>query len=52
MFTAAELLRLIEAIYAGILDATAWEAAIVGLCRAFGGEAALLALTDCTQPRR
>ena len=46
MFTAAELLSLIEAIYAGILDEAAWQAAIAGLCRAFDGEAALLVLSD------
>ena len=46
MFTATELLRLVEAIYAGVLDASAWEAAIVGFCRAFGGEAAALPLQD------
>lgn len=51
MFTTLELLGLIEAIYAGILDDTAWEAAIVRLCRAFGGEAALLVLTDWEQKR-
>jgi hypothetical protein len=46
MFTPAELLLLVESIYAGILDPAAWEAAIAGLCRAFDGEAALLVLTD------
>ena len=46
MFTAAELLPLIEAIYAGILDDAAWEGAIVRLCRALGGEGAALTLQD------
>lgn len=46
MFTTQELLTLIETIYAGILDQTAWEAAIAGLCRAFDGEAGLLVLSD------
>ena len=46
MFTAGELLALIEEIYAGILDQAAWEAAIARLCRALGGEAAALSLHD------
>ena len=46
MFTAGELLQLVESIYAGILDPVAWEAAVAGLCRAFDGEAALLVVTD------
>lgn len=44
MFTTAELLQLIESIYAGILDSAAWEAAIGVWCRAFGGERAALSL--------
>ncbi|MGD9510866.1 MAG: helix-turn-helix transcriptional regulator [Geminicoccaceae bacterium] len=44
MFNSQELLVLIEAIYAGILDPAAWEAALVGLCRAFGGAGAALNL--------
>jgi PAS domain-containing protein len=46
MFTAAEILALVDTIYAGILDTTAWEAAIVEICRAIGGETAALALHD------
>lgn len=46
MFTAEELLALVEAIYAGILDPMAWTSAIERICWAFGGEAALLVLTD------
>ena len=46
MFTAGELLALIEGIYAGILDQAAWDAAIARLCRAMGGEAAALSLHD------
>ena len=46
MFTAEEFLAMIDAIYAGILDQAAWEAAVARLCRAFGGEAAALSLHD------
>ena len=38
MFTVAKFLQLIDGIYAGILATTAWEAAVAGLCREFGGD--------------
>jgi DNA-binding CsgD family transcriptional regulator len=51
MFTAAELLPLIEAIYAGIVDQAAWEAALLHLCKVFDGEVALLVLSDSEKMR-
>src|SRR3954471_8563293 len=46
MFIAAEFFQPVDAIYGGILEASDWEAALVAVCRAFGGDQATLALHD------
>jgi DNA-binding CsgD family transcriptional regulator len=51
MFTTAELLQLIDTLYAGILDPAAWEAAIGAVCRALGGDAADFELQDTSSHR-
>ena len=51
MFETAGLLELIDAIYGGILDNSAWEVAIGALCRALGGDAAAVVLQDTASNR-
>ena len=44
MLSLPELLSQIDLLYEGALDATSWQAALTSICRAFGGDLALLSL--------